>query len=178
METTTTNHVFTEYPDSLATIIQEGTPISIATDGTKSILKSGGEWIITSLVGNMLVHGANPDLGNMENMYSYRSEVYAVLSVFLFISEYSKYFSLQFNNQCTLYCDNKKIVKKIQKISTTTNKFQPYYKMSEHETIIAIKYYLLRRINVIHLYSHQDKVKGKKTYFPRKTKQFSRLHRR
>ena len=29
-------HVFTEYPDSLAIILQEETPIIIATDGTKS----------------------------------------------------------------------------------------------------------------------------------------------
>ena len=102
-------------------------------------------------------------------MHSHRSEAYAVLSAFLFIAEYSKYFSLQFNNQCTLYCDNKEIVKKIKKLSTTTNHFQPYYKMSEHEAIIAIQHYLPSRINVIHLYSHQDKVKGKdKLTFPEK----------
>ena len=33
--------------------------------------------------------------------------------------------------------------------------------MSEQEAIIAIQHYLPLRINVIHLYSHQDKVKGK-----------------
>ena len=97
----------------------------------------------------------------MENMYSHRSEAYAVLSAFLFIAEYSKYFSLQFNNQCTLYCDNKVIVKKIKKFGTTTNYFKPYYKMSEHEAIIEIQYYSPSRINVIHLYSHLDKVKGR-----------------
>ena len=89
-------------------------------------MKSGGGWIIISSVGEILAHGANPDLDSMENMYSHCSEAYAVLSAFLFIVEYSKYFSLQFNNQCTLYCDNKEIIKKIQKLSTTTNNFQPY----------------------------------------------------
>ena len=33
--------------------------------------------------------------------------------------------------------------------------------MSEQEAIIAIQHYLPLRINVIHLYSHQDKVKSK-----------------
>ena len=102
-------------------------------------------------------------------MHSHRSEAYAVLSAFIFIAEYSKYFSLQFNNHCTLYCANKEIVKKIQKHSTTTNHFQPYYKMSKHEAIIAIQHYLPRRINVIHFYGHQDKIKGKdKLTFPEK----------
>ena len=154
-------HVFTEYRDSFVTIIKERTPINIANDGTKSSMKSGGGWIITSSAGKILAHGANPDLGSMENMHSHCSEAYAVLSAFLFIAQYSKYFSLQFNNQCTLYCDNKEIVKKIKKFSTTTNHFQPYYKMSEHEAIIAIQHHLPSRINLIHFYSHQDKVKGK-----------------
>ena len=151
------------YPTNDPTVLQQ------LTNRTKSSLKSGGGCIITSLVGNMLAHGANPDLGSIENIHSHRYKSYAILSVFLFISEYSKYFSQRFNNQYTLYCDNKEIVKKIQKISTTTNHFQPYYKMSEHEAIIAIQHYLPRRINVIHLYSHQDKVKGKKKLiFPEK----------
>ena len=44
-------HIFLGYPDSLATCIQEGTPISIATDGTKSRKQSGGGWVITSSAG-------------------------------------------------------------------------------------------------------------------------------
>ena len=132
-------------------------------------MKSGGGWIITSSAGKILARGANPDLVSMENMHSYRSAAYTVLSVFLFIAEYFKYSLLQLNNQCTLYCDNKEIVKKIQKLSTTTNHFQSYYKMSEYEAIIAVQHYLPLRINVIHLYSHQYNVKGKdKLIFPEK----------
>ena len=122
-------------------------------------------------MGKILAHGANPDLGSTKNMHSHRSEAYAVLSTFLFIAEYSKFFSLQSNNQYTLYCDNKEIVKEIQKLSTTTNQFQPFYKMLEHEVIIAIQHYLPARINIIHLCSHQDKVKGKDNLtFPEKLK--------
>ena len=97
----------------------------------------------------------------MENIHSRRSEVYAILSVFVFLSEYLKYFSLQFNNSCTLYCDDKEIVKNVQKLNTTLYHFEPYYKMSEHKAIIAIQHYLPQRINGIHLYSHQDEIKGK-----------------
>ena len=63
--------------------------------------------------GKILARGANPDLVSMENMHSHRYAAYAVLSAFLFIAEYFKYSILQLNNQCTLYCDNKEIVKKI-----------------------------------------------------------------
>ena len=164
-------HVFTEYSDSLATIIQEETLVSITTDGTKSRLQSGDGWVITSSVGKIVAHGENPDLDSMDNIHFNRSEEYDVLSVFFFLSEYSKYFSLPFNNNCTLYCDNKERVKKIQKITTTNNHFKPYYKISEYEAIIAIQHYLPQRIQVIHLYSHQDKIKGKdKLTFPEKLK--------
>ena len=119
--------------------------------------------------GKIVAHGENLDLGSMENIRSHRSEAYDVLSVFVFLSEYSNYFSLPFNNSCTLYCDNKEIVKKLQKLTQTNNKFKPYYKMSEHEVIIAIQHYLPQQIQVIHLYIHQDTIKGKDSItFPEK----------
>jgi len=67
--------------------------------------------------GKILAHGANPDLGSMENIHSHRYEAYVVLSAFLFIAEYSKNSSLQFNNQCILYYDNKDIVKKYRSLA-------------------------------------------------------------
>ena len=129
----------------------------------------------TSIVEKIVAHGANPDLGSMENMHSHRLEAYAVLFVFVFLSEYANYFGLSFNNSCTLYCDNKEIVKKVQKLTKTNNEFKPYYKLSEHETIIAIQYYLPQKIQVIHLYSHQDTMKSKDNLtFPEKIKWPSR----
>ena len=154
-------HLFTEYSDSLATIIQEESLIIIATDGTKSNQKSDGGRMITSSNGIILAHGSNPDFGSIVNMRSHRSEAYAVLSVFVFLSEYSKYFSLKLNNKCTLYCDNNKIVNKVQEINTTKNYFKSSYKMFEHEAIIAIQHYVRHKITIVHLYRHQDKIKGK-----------------
>ena len=85
-------------------------------------------------------------------MHSHRSEAYAILYVLVFLSEYSNYFSLPLNNKCTIYCGNKEIVKKFQKLTKTKNGFKPYYKMSEHEEIIAIQQYLPKRIHVINIY--------------------------
>ena len=162
-------HIFLEYPDSLDTCIQEVTPISIATYSTKSRKQSGGGWVITSSTGKIVAHGANPDLGSMENMHSHRSEAYAILSVLVFLFEYSNYFSLPLNNKCTIYCDNKEIVNKVQQLTKTKNEFQPYKKISEHEAIIAIQHYLPKRIHVIHIYSHQDAIKEKTNLtFPEK----------
>ena len=65
------------------------------------------------------------------------------------------------NSKCALYYDNKEIIKKVKKTKTTANYYKLSYKMSEHEAIIAIQKYLLRQLIVIHVYSHQDKIKGK-----------------
>ena len=53
-----------------------------------------------------------------------------------------------------MYCDNKEIVKKVEQLTKTNNKFKPYYKMSEHEAISAIQQYLPSNTQIIHLYSH------------------------
>ena len=132
-------------------------------------MQSSGGWVIASILGEIVAHGINTDLGSMKHIHSHRSEACAVLSVFVFLSEYSKYFSLPFNNSCTLYCDNKEILKKVQKLTKTNNESKPYFKMSEYETIIAIQYYLPQRIQVIHLYNHQDTIKVKDNLtFPEK----------
>ena len=102
-------------------------------------------------------------------MHSHRSEAYTILSVLVFLTEYSNYFSLPLNNKYTIYCDNKEIVNKFQKLTKTKNEFKPYYKMSKYEAIIAIQHYLSKRIHVIHIYSHQDAIKGKTNLtFPEK----------
>ena len=97
----------------------------------------------------------------MPNMHSHHPEAYAVLAVFVFLSKYSNCLSLQLKNKCNLYCDNKEIVQKVQKINKTKNYFKPSYKMFEHEAILAIHHYLAQKITIVHLYSNQDKIKDK-----------------
>ena len=96
-------------------------------------------------------------------MHSHRSEAYAILSVLLFLSEYTKYFRLPLNNKIIIY------LKKVKHLTKTNNKFKPYYKISEHEAISAIQQYLPSNAQIIHLYSHQDAIKGKANLtFPEK----------
>ena len=79
----------------------------------------------------MLAQRYNPDL-----------EAYAILSVFLFLHEYSKNFSLQIINKITIYRDNKEIVTKVKNIRSNAKYYDLDYNMSEHEVMIEIKMYL------------------------------------
>ena len=63
-------HAFSNYPDILATTIQQRSSIIIATDGAKSSHQSGGGWTASSCTCKILVHGANPALGSQSNMHS------------------------------------------------------------------------------------------------------------
>ena len=81
-------------------------------------------------------------------MHYYQSEAYTVLSVFLFLSEYSKFFKVQLIN-IPFIVTTKKIVKKVKKKKTKTEYFKPSYKMSEHEVIIAIQNYLSTSIRIL-----------------------------
>ena len=78
-------YVFTNYPDNLATTIQQRSPIILTTDGTKSSNKSGGGWIVSSDKGKILAHGANLDFVSQSNMHSHRLEAHIVLSILLFL---------------------------------------------------------------------------------------------
>ena len=94
-------------------------------------------------------------------MYSHRSKAYAILSVLLFLHEYSKYFSLQINNKITIYCDNKEILTKINNIRDNVQYYDLNYNVSEYEEIIAINTYLSNWYEIDYLDSHQDKLLSK-----------------
>ena len=97
----------------------------------------------------------------MQNMHSHRSETCPILSVLLFIHEYSKYFSLQINSKITIYCDNKESVTKIDNIRGNVQHYDLNCNLSNHEAIIGIKTYLPNRYEIVHLHSHQDKILSK-----------------
>ena len=101
-------NIYSIYPTCLLISIQQSQPLLVATDRSKSDFKCGGPWVISIPNGRLLAHGANLDFGCMSNMYSHRSEAYAILSVLLFLHEYSKYFSLPIINKFTICYENKK----------------------------------------------------------------------
>ena len=79
-------------------------------------------------------------------MHSYRSKVYAILNVLLFLSEYSKCVSLPMTNKLTIYCDNEAIITKVENIRSNAKYYDLNYNMSQHDAIIAIKTHLLNPI--------------------------------
>ena len=124
-------HIYTRYSTCLLTTIRQSQPLLIATDGSKSDSQCGGSYVISTLNRKLLAQRYNPDL-----------EAYAILSVLLFLHEYSKNFSLQIINKITIYRDNKEIVTKVKNIRSNAKYYDLNYNMSEHEVMIAIKMYL------------------------------------
>ena len=57
----------------------------IASDESKSKSVSGGAWIIADMLGKTLISGTNPDFGHINQIHSHRTDIYDVLSVFIFI---------------------------------------------------------------------------------------------
>jgi len=94
-------------------------------------------------------------------MHSYRSEIYATLALFIFLSEYCKYYQITNNSVNILYCDNEEVVKKLKAIIKNKQIYLHGYRMSEHEAILALIPILPTTVHVRHIKSHQDKVKGK-----------------
>ena len=132
-------NIYSRYPTCLLIAIQQSQPLLVATDRSRSDFKGGGPWVISAPNGRLLAHGTNLDFGCMSNMYSHRSEAYAILSVLLFLHEYSKYFSLPIINKFTICYENKEIVTKVENIRINAKYYDLNYNMLEHKAIIAIK---------------------------------------
>ena len=92
---------------SLLQYLMDKSELIIASDGSKTRTKSGGGWVIATKDGTIIIRGANPDFGQLGNMNSYRSEVYASLASQLFIKIYAEYFNVTIESKITSYCDNK-----------------------------------------------------------------------
>ena len=126
----------------------------IATDGTKTDTTSGGGWLISTTMGKLTAHGGNPIFGNNDSMHSHRSEIYAALALFTFLSEYCKYYQIQNNSINILYCDNEEILKKLKAIIKNKETYLHGYRMSEHEAILALIPILPKTFHVRHINSH------------------------
>ena len=104
-----------------------------ASDGSKSKSVSGGAWIIADIMGKILISGTNPDFRHISQIQSHRAEIYGVLSVFIFIQEYSKYFMIPFPSKVAYYCDNLEVVHKIKTLTNNPNSFNEQYKNTDHD---------------------------------------------
>ena len=88
--------------------------LKIASDGSKTRTKSGGGWVIATKDGTIIIRGSNPDYGQIENIHSYRSEVYASLAAQLFLKTYAEYFQIIIDSKITSYCYNKAYVERLK----------------------------------------------------------------
>lgn len=64
-----TTNTLTHYPTCLITMLQQRSPIFIATYGSKFDTKSGGAWVLSTHHGNLLSHGSNLDYDIMDNIH-------------------------------------------------------------------------------------------------------------
>ena len=95
--------------------------ILIAIDGTKTNTISGGGWLISTTTGKLIAHGGNPIFGNKDSMHSDRSEIYAILALFVFLNDYCNYYQITNESVNILYCDNEEVVKKLKVIIKKTD---------------------------------------------------------
>ena len=65
-------------------------PLIISTDGAKGDRRIGGSLIIAKQNKTHITSGYNPNFGQIRQTKSYRAEIYASLSVFLFLYYYAK----------------------------------------------------------------------------------------
>ena len=114
----------------------------IASDGSKSKIVSGGAWTIADMLGQTLILGTNSDSGHIDQIHSRRAKIYGVLSVFIFIQEYFKYYMIPFQSKVEYYCDNLEVVHKRNSLANNPNSFNEQYKTTDHDAVLQLKEYL------------------------------------
>ena len=100
--------------------------------------KSGGGWLISTTTGNLTARGENLIFGNTESMHSNRYEIYTTLALFTFLNEYGSYYQIKNESVNILYCNNDEVVKKLKAIVKSKGTYIHRYRMSEHETVLAL----------------------------------------
>ena len=100
----------------LAEVIDNYEDIIITTDGRKGRIVSDGDWVFTDSQGDVIVKGHNPDFGNIKGIYSHRSKMFGLLSVFVFVNEYCNYFILLFALDVQYVGDNLGVINKLLNI--------------------------------------------------------------
>ena len=130
--------------------------LNIASDGSKTRTKSGGEWVIATTDDTIIVRGSNPDYGQNENIHSYRSEVYASLASQLFLKTYAEYFQIRIDSKITSYCDNKAYVEILQQFTSDPYLTKGLFKQTEQEAYRIILRIQTKQFTIIHVKGHQD----------------------
>ena len=92
-------------------------PILVTSDGGKIINTVSGSFVIANKKrGKLLAHNAHPLLGDVMTIHSHRSEIYAQVSLFIFIREYWIFYQVDYTNKTIVFCDDKDVVTKMNNI--------------------------------------------------------------
>ena len=54
----------------------------------------------------------------IKHIHSRRAEIFGVLTIFLFLQEYCKYFFIEVTSLIELYCDNEIVINKLNQLIT------------------------------------------------------------
>ena len=142
--------------ESLLTHIHLQSSLLIAIDSTKGKIKCGGEWVLALDNGYHLIEGYNPNFGQNNQITSYRSEAYTVLSATLFLHYYCNFFGVSLNNTITVGCDNQALVNKLSWLLEDPYHQSNLYNESDSEALRIILNIVPANYKILLVYGHQD----------------------
>ena len=89
------NYNVNKQSESLLVHLTDKSPLYISIYGAHENTKSGGRWLIATDENKRIIRGFNSDYGQVEDIHSYRPEVYASFEPLLFINACAEYFDIQ-----------------------------------------------------------------------------------
>ena len=113
--------------------------------------------IIANGDGDEIILGYNPDLGDIFQINSHRSEIFGTLAVLLFYREYSRFYKIEMQSETIYYYDNKKVINKLQNITEDGSYYSEDYKVKDSNSILKIQKYFSCNFKMTHVRRHKDK---------------------
>ena len=128
--------------------LSKNIPLVITGDGSVYTKTSEGAWLISTIEGDILDIGINPDTALSAFQKSYRSKAQASYVSFLFLQEFSLFYGLNIPS-IFHYCGNKGLVTKINNQSKKNTK-------TEKDLLLLISQVIPPNANTQHVKAHQD----------------------
>ena len=100
--------------EDVADLLRRGTPLIIASDGSKKDKGGTYGWILETTNGDLIAEGMGPVHGNISTITSHRAELYGLTSVITYLLHICTYYKLNTSLvKAKLYCDNSECVQKV-----------------------------------------------------------------
>ena len=95
-------------------------------------------------------------IGDKLILSKYSSNIFRVMTVFLFIEEYCRYFLVTFKSSVKYYCDNLRIIIKLKNIQSDHTLHSDQYKTTKYDSVLILQTYLLINLQEFYVKGHQD----------------------